>query len=298
VRRIGDRYPGIRLRWLSAMNSVPSYREPAVASMSLDLSGRTVVVTGASRGMGRSIAERFASAGARVVLWGRHHATVAEAAREIGRGAVAVTCDMGDRSAIPRAVEETLALYDRIDVLVNNAGMSGNAAPFLDMCAAAWDEIIAVNLTGPTIAGQLVARHMVDRGGGGVILQNASIAAAGVDGPYSHYSASKAGLLAVMRSMAVELAPFGIRVNAVSPGYTRTEMTTQSLTAEQAFRLSTSFVRVPLGRLIEPREVADAFVFLASDAASGITGTNVVVDGGLTANLYIMETLECRSVQA
>jgi NAD(P)-dependent dehydrogenase (short-subunit alcohol dehydrogenase family) len=266
--------------------------------MSHDLSGRTVVVTGAARGMGRCIAERFASAGATVVLWGRNQATVAEAAGEIGRGAVAVTCDMSDRSAIPRAVEETLALCDRIDVLVNNAGMSGNAAPFLDMCAAAWDEIIAVNLTGPTIAGQLVARHMVDRGTGGVILQNASIAAAGVDGPYSHYSASKAGLLAVMRSMAVELAPFGIRVNAVSPGYTRTEMTTQSLTAEQAFRLSTSFVRVPLGRLIEPREVADAFVFLASDAASGITGTNVVVDGGLTANLYILETLECRSVQA
>jgi NAD(P)-dependent dehydrogenase (short-subunit alcohol dehydrogenase family) len=260
--------------------------------MSHDLSGRTVVVTGAARGMGRSIAESFAAAGAKVVLWGRHQATVDEAAREISRGAVAVACDMRDRTAIPRAVEETLVLSDRIDVLVNNAGISGKSAPFLDMCTAAWDEMIAVNLTGPTFAGQLVARHMVDRGGGGVILQNASISATGVDGPYSHYSASKAGLLAVMRSMAVELAPFGIRVNAVSPGYTRTEMTAQSLTTEQALSLSTSFARVPLRRLIEPREVANAFVFLASDAASGITGTNVVVDGGLTANLYIMETLE------
>jgi NAD(P)-dependent dehydrogenase (short-subunit alcohol dehydrogenase family) len=257
-----------------------------------DLCGRTVVVTGASRGMGRSIADRFAAAGAKVVLWGRHQAIVAKAAEEIGRGAVAVACDMSDRTTIARAVEETLVLSDRIDVLVNNAGISGKAAPFLHMCVADWDEIIAVNLTGPTFAGQLVARHMVDRGGGGAILQNASIAAAGVDGPYSHYSASKSGLLAVMRSMAVELAPFGIRVNAVSPGYTRTEMTTQSLTAEQAYILSTSFVRVPLRRLIEPHEVADTFVFLASDAASGITGTNVVVDGGLTANLYIMETLE------
>ena len=242
--------------------------------------------------MGRSIAERFVAAGATVVLWGRHQATVAEAAREIGGGTVAVECDMSDRTAIQRAVEETLILRDRIDVLVNNAGISGMGAPFLDMCAAAWDEILAVNLTGPTFAGQLVARHMVDRGRGGVILQNASIAAAGVDGPYSHYSASKAGLLAVMRSMAVELAPFGIRVNAVSPGYARTEMIMQSMTAEQALKLSSSFARVPLRRLIEPREVADTFVFLASDAASGITGTNVVVDGGLTANLYIMETLE------
>jgi NAD(P)-dependent dehydrogenase (short-subunit alcohol dehydrogenase family) len=260
--------------------------------MSHDFSGRTVVVTGAARGMGRSIADRFAAAGAKVVLWGRRQATVAEAAGEIGRGSVAVECDMSDRTAIPRAVEETLSLSDRIDVLVNNAGISGTSAPFLDMSAAAWDEMISVNLTGPTFAGQLVARHMVERGGGGVILQNASIAAAGVDGPYSHYSASKAGLLAVMRSMAVELAPFGIRVNAVSPGYTRTDMTTRSLTAEKALSLSTSFVRVPLRRLIEPREIADAFVFLASDAASGITGTNMVVDGGLTANLFIMETLE------
>jgi NAD(P)-dependent dehydrogenase (short-subunit alcohol dehydrogenase family) len=241
--------------------------------MSYDLSGRTVVVTGAARGMRRSIAESFAAAGAKLVLWGRHQATVAEAADEIGRGAVAVSCDMSDRTAISRAVEETLALRHPIDVLVNNAGISGTRTPFLNMYAAAWDEMIAVNLTGPVFAGQLVARHMVNRGNGGVILQNASIAAAGVDGPYSHYSASKAGLLAVMRSMAVELAPFGIRVNAVSPGYTRTEMTMQSLTAEQALSMKTSFVRVPLRRLIEPREVANAFVFLASDAASGITST-------------------------
>ncbi len=179
--------------------------------MSLDLSGRTVVVTGAARGIGRSIADRLAAAGAKVVLWGRRQSAVAEAA--------------------------------------------------------------------------------LDRGGGGVILQNASIAAGGVDGPYTHYSASKAGLLAVMRSMAVELAPFGIRVNAVSPGYTRTQMTTQNVTTEQAVSMSTSFARVPLRRLVEPSEVADAFVFLASDAASAITGTNLVVDGGLTANLYIMETL-------
>jgi NAD(P)-dependent dehydrogenase (short-subunit alcohol dehydrogenase family) len=259
--------------------------------MSHDLSGRTVVVTGAARGMGRSIADRFAAAGAKVVLWGRRQSSVAEAALDIGRGAVAIACEMGDRAEIRRAVEETLTWSDRIDVLVNNAGISGEGAPFLDMNPAAWDEMIAVNLTGPTFAGQLVARHMVDRGGGGVILQNASIAAGGVDGPYSHYSASKAGLLAVMRSMAVELAPFGIRVNAVSPGYTRTQMTTQNVTTEQAVSMSTSFARVPLRRLVEPSEVADAFVFLASDAASAITGTNLVVDGGLTANLYIMETL-------
>jgi NAD(P)-dependent dehydrogenase (short-subunit alcohol dehydrogenase family) len=132
------------------------------------------------------------------------------------------------------------------------------------------------------------------RGRGGVILNNASIAGLGVDGPFAHYSASKAGLLALTRSLAVELAPLKIRVNAVSPGYTRTEMTMQYFGPEAEPFLSSGFDRVPIKRLVEAEEVANAFVFLASDAASGMTGANLVVDGGLTSNLYIMETFPKR----
>jgi NAD(P)-dependent dehydrogenase (short-subunit alcohol dehydrogenase family) len=157
------------------------------------------------------------------------------------------------------------------------------------MTEHAWDEMLAVNLKGPMITSRLAARHMAERGGG-VILHNASIAASAVDGPFSHYSASKAGLLALMRSMAVELAPLNIRVNAVSPGYTRTDMTMQFFPPGQEAFLTQGFVRAPMKRIVAAREVAQAFAFLASDEASGITGTNLVVDGGLTANHFIMET--------
>jgi NAD(P)-dependent dehydrogenase (short-subunit alcohol dehydrogenase family) len=137
---------------------------------------------------------------------------------------------------------------------------------------------------------QLVAKSMVESGKDGVILHNGSIAASAADGQYTHYSVSKAGLLALMRSMAVELAPHNIRVNAVSPGYTRTDMITSLFPGDQQEFLTKAFVRAPVHRLVEVEEIANAFVFLASNQASGMTGANLVVDGGLTANLYIMET--------
>jgi NAD(P)-dependent dehydrogenase (short-subunit alcohol dehydrogenase family) len=239
--------------------------------------------------MGRAIAEAFARAGATVALWGRTLASVEAAAAAIGQGSFAVDCDVASPASIASAFEATLARAGRTDILVNNAGISGEAAPFLDTTEAQWDEMLSLNLKSPMIAIQLAARHMAQRGSG-VIIHNASIAAAGVDGPFAHYSASKAGLLALMRSMAVELAPHGIRVNAVSPGYTCTDMTMQFFPPAQAEFLTSRFVRAPIKRIVEAAEVANAFVFLASNAASGITGTNLVVDGGLTANLYIMET--------
>jgi NAD(P)-dependent dehydrogenase (short-subunit alcohol dehydrogenase family) len=255
----------------------------------MEFSGRTIVVTGAARGMGRAIAKAFAEKGGRVALWGRTPATLEAAASAIGRDAFAVPCDLGDPSAIEAAFAATLRIAGRVHVLINNAGISGEAVPFLSMTAAAWDEMLAVNLRGPMLAGVLAARHMAEMGGG-VILHNASIAGSGVDGPYAHYSASKAGLLALMRSMAVELAPHGVRCNAVSPGYTQTDMTMQYFPPEQAEFLKSGFVRAPIRRIVTAEEVANAFVFLASDAASGVTGANLVVDGGLTADLYIMPT--------
>jgi NAD(P)-dependent dehydrogenase (short-subunit alcohol dehydrogenase family) len=259
--------------------------------MAYDFTGRTVMITGATRGIGRATAEAFAAAGARLILLGRSAKALRQTADALGAAAppVTVLCDMRDRARIPAAAAEALAAAGRIDVLINNAGISGDASPFLEIREAEWDTMLAVNLTGTFLLAQAVARAMAGAGGG-VILHTASIAALGADGAYAHYSVAKAGLLALTRSMGVELAPHAIRVNSVSPGYTRTDMTTQCLGPDAEPFLSSGFVRAPIRRLVEAREIADAFLFLASEAASGITGTNLVVDGGLTANLYVMET--------
>ena len=150
--------------------------------------------------------------------------------------------------------------------------------------------VLDTNLTGPFLMSQAVARTMVPTGGG-VILHTASIDAAGADGPFAAYNASKAGLLGLNRTMAVELAEHNIRCNCVSPGFTHTAMTEQAVGPKLMEYLNGSFARVPMRRLVRPEEVAQAFLFLASDQASAITGVDLRVDCGLTANWYILETL-------
>lgn len=261
--------------------------------MTESLKSRRVLVTGAARGMGKAIALAFARAGAELTLLGRTAESLAatlDALERAGATARSIACDLRRPEAISAALDQA----GTPDVLVNNAGIAGAEMPFLDLTAAEWHEVLAVNLHAPFLLSQHVARAMVRDGRSGVILHNASIAASAVDGAYAAYSVSKAGLLALMRSMAVELAPHRIRVNAVSPGYTQTEMTTSLFTEDQQEFLTTGFLRAPIRRIVTAEEVAQAFVFLASDAASGITGTNLVVDGGLTANLYVMETLPMR----
>lgn len=253
---------------------------------------QVVLVTGGAQGLGRAMVRRFASEGARVHFVDVNPDAGAEVLDSLdGNGHAYRQVDITDAAATRIWVDDVAANEGRIDVLVNNAGVSGVEAPFLELSTEAWDRIFAVNLRAPFLISRWVARHMVERGGGGVILHNASIAALATDGPFAHYSAAKAGLLALTRSMAVELAPHRIRVNAVSPGYTRTEMTTQFFDPATIDHLTRDFARGPLRRLVEPAEVAAAFAWLASDEASGTTGANLVVDGGLTANLYILESL-------
>lgn len=258
--------------------------------MTRQLAGKRVLVTGAARGMGRAIALAFGEAGADLILFGRSAESLSStlsALERAGTGAQAIACDLRR----PEAIMAAVAAAGTPDVLINNAGIAGAEMAFLDLTETEWHDVLAVNLHAPFILGQAVARAMVKAGRSGVILHNASIAASAVDGAYAAYCVSKAGLLALMRSMAVELAPHRIRVNAVSPGYTQTEMTTSLFTDDQQEFLTRGFTRAPIRRVVTAEEVAQAFVFLASDAASGITGTNLVVDGGLTANLYVMETL-------
>jgi NAD(P)-dependent dehydrogenase (short-subunit alcohol dehydrogenase family) len=255
-------------------------------------SGRNVIVTGAGRGIGQATARAFASEGAEVLALGRTVADLAETVRHIagdGGKAWLAACDVTDEASIEAAVAQAASRWERIDVLINNAGIDDDT-PFLDIDRARWRAVIGTNLTGAFIMAQAVARQMAGTGGG-VILHTASIDASGADGPYAAYNASKAGLLGLSRTMAMELAGYGIRSNCVSPGFTHTVMTEKAVGPELLGYLNGSFARVPIKRLIRTDEIAQAFLFLASEHASAITGIDLRVDGGLTANWYVLETL-------
>src|SRR5919201_337778 len=244
--------------------------------------GKHVIVTGAGQGIGRAIAGRFAGEGAEVMLVGRRPEPLEAAVRELG-SAWAFPAD------VDGAVTAAMERWGRIDVLVNNAGI-GEEVPFLEIDEESWDRVVNTNLRGAFLFAQRVAREMA-RTGGGSIVHIASIDASGADGPYASYNASKAGLLGLNRTMAMELAPHGIRVNCVSPGFTHTAMTEEAVPPELMDYLVNRFDRVPMRRLVKPEEIAAAVAFLASDDASAITGIDLTVDCGLTANWYILETI-------
>jgi NAD(P)-dependent dehydrogenase (short-subunit alcohol dehydrogenase family) len=254
--------------------------------------GRNVIVTGGGRGIGQATARAFAAEGGDVLVLGRTQADLDQTVTGIdasGGRAWARACDVRDEGQVDAAVAAAMERWGRIHVLVNNAGIDDDT-PFLDVDRARWRDVLDTNLTGPFLMAQAVAREMA-RSGGGVVLHNASIDASGGDGPFVAYNASKAGLLGLNRTMALELAEHGIRSNCVSPGFTHTEMTEKAVGPKLMDYLNGSFSRVPMRRLVRTDEVAQAFLFLASDAASGITGVDLRVDCGLTSNWFILETL-------
>lgn len=256
------------------------------------LAGRCAVVTGAGKDIGRATALRLADEGAAVIVVGRRRGPLDETLGMIlaqgGRG-WAFQADVTQHDQVQAMIAEALAHTQRLDIVVNNAGHR-DPTPFLDVSEKMWDEVIATNLKAPFLVSQAAARVMAARGGG-VILHTASIDAAGADGTFASYGASKAALLGLNRAMALELAPHGIRVNVVSPGYTESANLGDLVGAEMFARMRSGFDRVPMRRMVQPAEVAAAFAFLASDEASGITGTELRVDCGVTANLFILETL-------
>ena len=254
--------------------------------------GRGVIVTGGGRGIGQATARAFAAEGADVLVLGRTVADQEETVAQItadGGQAWLLPCDVTNEAQVEETVTRAASRWDRIDVLINNAGIDDDT-PFLEIDRARWRAVIDTNLTGVFLLSQAVAREMA-KTGGGAILHTASIDASGGDGPYAAYNASKAGLLGLSRTMALELAAHGIRSNCVSPGFTHTVMTEKAVGPKLMDYLNGSFARVPMKRLVRTDEVAQAFLFLASDQASAITGIDLRVDGGLTANWYILETL-------
>jgi NAD(P)-dependent dehydrogenase (short-subunit alcohol dehydrogenase family) len=255
--------------------------------------GKHVIVTGAGRGIGEATARRFAAEGADVLLLARSEGevdAVARSIRQAGNSARHDVGDVGSAADVDRVVGAAEARWEgRIDVLVNNAGVDHDC-PFLEFPESEWRRVLDTNLTGPFLCGQRVARTMAGTGGGAIV-HIASIDATGADGTQVAYNASKSGLLGLNRTMAMELAQHGIRSTVVNPGYVATALTRGYVGEELYEYMTNRFARVPQGRMAEPGEIAAAVLFLASDEARHITGTELTVDGGTTANLYVVESL-------
>lgn len=256
------------------------------------LKGKTAIVTGAGSGIGRAIAERFAEEGAALVLNGRRVERLLETRDVLAGTGAEVIVQPGDvsiRSDCQSVVEAARRAWGRIDVLVNNAAVDHEVA-FVDMTEADWDAVIDTNLKGPFLMSQAVARVM-GAAEGGSIIHISSIDHFAANGLYSSYNVSKNGLMGLSRCIAVEMAARNIRSNVVSPGATDTEMIERAAGPEQMDYMRDRFDRVPIRRLIATREIAQACLFLASEESSGMTGAELVVDGGAVANMYMFETI-------
>jgi NAD(P)-dependent dehydrogenase (short-subunit alcohol dehydrogenase family) len=254
------------------------------------LENKVAVVTGGGRGLGLAMARGLGQVGARVAVAGRSMATLETAVADLsaeGIDAFAVPTDVADPAAIEAMFDAVINWAGRIDIAVNNAGI-GHEAPIIDESVEDWDRDLRVMLTAPFLVTQQAARRMQS---GGAVVNISSIDARAADGTFASYNAAKAGLLSLTKSAAVELAPLGLRVNSVSPGYALTDMVAEELGPDMVARMSHRFDRVPMKRMVTVDEVANAVVFLASPLASGITGADIIVDGGTLANLYIQETL-------
>ncbi len=254
---------------------------PASSAISFGLGHRVCIVTGAAQGIGEACARRLAREGAHLVLADIDDARGEALAAELQ--GLYVHCDVGDKTQVDTLVARTLLAHGRIDVLVNNAGIF-KAADFLDITEADFDAVLRVNLKGAFLVGQAVAREMAKAGRGSIVNMSSVNGVLAIPNIAS-YNVSKGGINQLTRVMALALADKGIRVNAVAPGTIATELAAKAvLTSEDAKKKI--MMRTPLKRLGEPAEVADCVAFLASDAASYVTGEIVVVDGGRMALNY------------
>ena len=256
-----------------------------------DFAGRTVVVTGAGNGIGAACARLFGASGANVALWDRDDAPALAIASEIDPSeerARALHCDVARSADVASALAATLVAFGHVDILINNAGIF-RAADFLDIREEDWDAVLDVNLKGAFLVGQAVAREMA-RTGGGAIVNISSVNGVTAIPSIASYNASKGGIDQLTRAMALSLADKGIRVNAVAPGTIATELARKAVLGSEEAK-ARIMSRTPLRRLGDPDEIAAVCAFLASDAASYMTGEIVYVDGGRLALNYTMPPL-------
>ena len=254
-----------------------------MAFADLDLTNRTAVVIGATSGIGRAIAIGLADAGADVVPTGRRAKLAQEAARDIearGRRSLAIAADVGNADSIQELADTVIEKFGKVDILVNAAGRTVRR-PTLDVSDAEWNEIMDTNLTGMLRACRVFGRHMIERRYGRII-NIGSLTSVVALFEVAAYGASKAGVAALTKSLAVEWAPHGVCVNAILPGVFRTALNEGLLDGTDRGR--ELLTRTPMRRFGKPEEVAGAAVFLASDAASFVTGHLLAVDGGFLAS--------------
>jgi NAD(P)-dependent dehydrogenase (short-subunit alcohol dehydrogenase family) len=244
--------------------------------MSGRLQGKTAVISGSSRGIGLAVARAYLAEGARVAVNSRDPAVADRVAEELGPDAVGIGADVSTEAGAKALISGALEAFGRLDVLVNNAGMSA-AVPTLELDLERWQKVLDLNMTSVFLCSREVARHMLE-GGGGSIINTASIISFASFPRRLAYGATKAAVVHMTRILAAEWAP-KIRVNAVAPGYVRTEMTEQ-LQAQGRINFDAIERRTPQRRVARPDEMTGAFVFLASEEASFVTGETIVVDGG------------------
>jgi glucose 1-dehydrogenase len=251
----------------------------------MKLEGRNALVTGSDQGIGQAIAIRLAEEGANVVVNFRKNREGAEETRDriqgMGRHAAAIQADVGQDDQAGRLVEEAVAALGWVDILVNNAGIEKNAS-FLDVAQRDYHAVIEVNMSGPFFSTQAFARHRRQAGGPGKVINISSVHE---ELPFPHFTAycmAKGGLKMMTRTLAIELAPLGITVNNVAPGAIETPINQKLLNDPKL--LEPLLNNIPLHRLGQPSDVAGVVAFLASEDAAYITGTTIVVDGGLLWN--------------
>lgn len=252
--------------------------------------GKIVFITGGGSGFGRETALRFAREGAeRVYLVDHFQDRLDKVAAELSAAGTqpgTILAELAQVEECDRVVREAYEDAGRLDVVISNAA-AWTQEPFLELTDESWLRVIAVDLTASFVVGQRAARAMVERGRGGVILFTASISSLGGSPEFAHYNAAKAGTANLVKTMALELVKYGIRVNCISPGPSDTQQSVDLVGEELMDRWRREgFPVVPMGRLGRPDDMAAAFSFLASDDAAYITGVNLVVDGGLTAHAY------------
>lgn len=250
---------------------------------SLELNDRVAVVVGGTSGIGRAIAHGLAEAGADVIATSRRPEQVGLVAREIeerGRQTLRITSDVSDRSSLQRVLDEALNVFGKVDILVNSAGRT-RRAPTLEFSEADWNEILDTNLTGTLRACQIFGRHMLGREYGRII-NIASLSTFVALYEVAAYAASKSAVASLTKSLAVEWSSRGVCVNAIAPGVFRTALNEKLL--DETERGREFLLRTPMKRFGKVEELAGAAVFLASDAASFVTGEILVVDGGFLAS--------------